>query len=183
MRIAYYGIAGNPAHLGHRYVAEWLAERYDKVFVGLSAAHAFGKILPPMEIRLTILDALFSTSSAINIELTTIENALVDDGPVYSYTVLSALRAIFPGDEIHLAIGPDNAEPKTWEKFYRASDIIEHFGLVVAPNMGNEMRSTEIRKILSEGTTLARLAEVTGSEVAAVLMANLDLYKPAAASA
>jgi nicotinate-nucleotide adenylyltransferase len=175
MKIAYFGFAANPPHLGHLKVIEWLSTRYDLVLVGPSAAHAFGKNLPPMVDRLPLVHALLAGSVATNVTVTDIEMSLVGTGSVYSHTVLCALRTKYPEATLHLAIGPDNAEPSVWQKFYRADEIVRDFGLVVAPDMGPDRRSTYIRKLMASGATLDALTPLTGLAVATLLMAQLGL--------
>jgi nicotinic acid mononucleotide adenylyltransferase len=176
MEIVYFGYAGDPSHGGHLDVIEWLARRYGIVKVGLSASHAFNKQMAAMEIRAECADALLSQSKATNVERTNIEEILCGAGPVYSYAVLCALRKQYPEYSIRLAVGPDNAEPATWSRFYNAEKIMEEFGLVVAPDMGGHKRSTHIRAMLSRGATYEELAPLTTPAVAKVLMKYPGLY-------
>lgn len=174
--IAYFGFAANPPHRGHKEVIEWLSRRYNLVIIGPSAAHAFNKRLPPMSVRLPLCEALLKEVNKSNVDLATIEEALMGSGPVYSYDVLCALKAFYPGDEIHLAVGPDNAEPAIWSKFHRADDIEKHFGRVVAPDMGNNKRSTQIRAMLAAGASYEDLATVATPSVAKLIM-DMPIYR------
>lgn len=176
MEIAYFGYAGNPSHRGHLQVMEWLAKRYDHVIVGLSAAHAFGKTMAPMDFRLQLGRALLSQSPARNIELSDIEDRLRGDGPVYSYDVLCELRKMHPDCSIHLAVGPDNAEQQNWGRFYKSDEILIEFGRVVAPDMGSDKRSTHIRAMLEAGADCEDLAQFTTLPVAKILIANPKIY-------
>lgn len=176
MKITYFGFAANPPTLSHAKVIKILSGLYDEVFVGPAAAHAFGKDLRPMSLRMELSAAMLRTVNAPNVKLTDIEASLAEpteDGqgvkPVYSYTVLQALRSMYPDAEIHLAIGPDNAEPATWSRFYRYADIDKHFGKVVVPDMG-VTRSTLVRNMLKAGTTVAELIPHVGEEVAHMLI-------------
>lgn len=170
MRIAYFGFAANPPHRGHLEVIEWLAERFDKVLVGPSVAHAFGKNMQPLEVRKVMVTALLSQVQANNVEIVSIEEMLAADGPVYSYDVLYAMQDLFKGHQLFLAVGPDNADPAVWSKFYKADQILSEFGRVVAPNMGDHKRSTEIRFMLLRGASYEELAEVATPAVAALLV-------------
>ena len=170
MKIAYFGFAANPPHRGHLEVIEWLAERFDLVLVGPSVAHAFGKNMQPLEGRKVMVAALLSQAQADNIRQVSIEEMLAADGPVYSYDVLCALKDLFKTDELFLAVGPDNAEPEVWAKFHKADQIISEFGRVVAPNMGDHKRSTEIRAMLQNGASEEELVEVATPAVAALLV-------------
>lgn len=176
MKITYFGFAANPPTLSHAKVIKILSEKYDEVFVGPAAAHAFGKDMRPMDERMRLAEAMLHTVNAPNVTLTNIEESLAEpseDGhgtkPVYSFTVLQALRSMYPDAEIHLAIGPDNAEPATWERFYRHADIDKYFGKVVVPDMG-VTRSTIVRNLLKAGTTVAELIPHVGEEVAHMLI-------------
>ena len=170
MRIAYFGFAANPPHRGHLEVIEWLAERYDLVLVGPSVAHAFNKQMQPLESRKIMCVALLSQLQAKNVQLIEVEETLAKDSPVYSYDVLVALQAQYPDDQLFLAVGPDNGDPAVWNKFYKADAIISEFGRVVAPDMGNHKRSTEIRFMILRGASYEELAEVATPAVAALLV-------------
>lgn len=170
MRIAYFGFAANPPHRGHLEVIEWLAERYDKVLVGPSVAHAFGKNMQPLAERKVMVTALLSQVQSRNVELVEVEEMLAKDGPVYSYDVLVALQVMYPEDQLFLAVGPDNGDPAVWNRFHKADQILSEFGRVVAPNMGDHKRSTEIRFMLVRGASLEELAEVATPAVAALLV-------------
>ena len=181
MNIALFGYAGNPPHLGHLEVIEWLAARYDKVLVSPSASHAFGKKLPDINIRVILSVALLSCTDAPNVELIEIEEEMAQhtDGPIYSYDVLCELRKQYPNDTIHLAVGPDNAVPEIWQRFHRADDIMRDFGRVIAPDMGAHKRSTQIRAMLERGASYEELCEVTTPDVAKLIGMMPELYGPA----
>lgn len=170
MRIAYFGFAANPPHRGHLEVIEWLAERFDLVLVCPSAVHAFGKKMVDLEIRKEMCAALLSQLQAKNVQQIDIEEMLRSDGPVYSYDVLVALQNIAKGDKLFLAVGPDNADPAIWNKFHKAEQIISEFGRVVAPDMGQNKRSTEIRAMIAAGASYEELAEVATPAVASLLL-------------
>ena len=170
MRIAYFGFAANPPHRGHLEVIEWLAERFDKVLVGPSVAHAFGKQMQPLEIRKVMCAALISQVQSRNVQMISIEEMLAGDGPVYSYDVLVAMRDLFKEHQLFLAVGPDNGDPAVWNKFHKADQILSEFGRVVAPDMGQHKRSTQIRAMVERGATYEELAEVATPAVAALLV-------------
>jgi nicotinate-nucleotide adenylyltransferase len=176
MKIAGYGLAANPPHRGHKMIIEHLADRYDLVLMIPSAAHAFGKDLPPMAIRLPLCAALLSEVAADNVELSTLEEDLAGNGPVYSYDVLCAIKKRYPDAQIDLVIGPDNAAPEVWSRFYRADDIKREFGVYVAPDMGADKRSTRLRAMLREGASIEEIATVTTAAVAQLLI-NMDCYR------
>lgn len=178
MKIAYFGFAANPPHYGHLEIVEWLAERYDLVLVGPAAAHAFGKILPPLATRMQLCEAWLSYAHMDNIQLTDIEGQLVGDSMVFSYTVLAELRKQYPDATIHLAVGPDNAVPETWTRFYRADDIMREFGRVIAPNMGDDKRSTRIRELLASNAPYEELIELVPRPVIDLLLTMPELYGP-----
>ena len=176
MNIAYFGFAANPPQLGHREVIEWLAERFDLVLVCPSVAHAFGKNLPELDIRDKMCAAMLSHVTAPNVKQVDIERQLYNGGPVYSYDVLVALQKQYPSADLYLAIGPDNAVPETWSRFYRADDIVAEFNRVIAPDMGIHKRSTQVRKMLQEGTTRDELIKVIPAAVADLIVSMPELY-------
>lgn len=176
MKITYFGYAANPPTLSHAAVIKYLADIYDLVIVGPSAAHAFGKNLPEMKVRMPLSQAMLESVAADNVLLTNIEESLVENAgsdedakPVYSYTVLCALRSMYPNATIHLAVGPDNAVPTTWQRFYKYAEIDKHFGKVVVPDMGTT-RSTLVRNMLKNGATIEDLTPHVGLKVAGMLV-------------
>ena len=134
-------------------VIDQLKPKFDKILLVPSAAHAFGKTHLPIETRSEMLDLILADYFANDpkIEVSVIEFEMVkectDDKPVYSYDLLKKLNENDPA-EYHLIIGPDNAAPDTWSKFYKHSEIEQEFTITTVVER-RKVRSTEIRELLA----------------------------------
>lgn len=129
--IAVLGATFDPPHAGHwDSVAQVYAEA-DQVWLLPSASHAFGKQPAAWEHRLAML-ALGQTvwAAARPVVICPIEAELLaaqgGQGPVYTYTVLRALQQRLHRP-LRLVIGPDNAQPQTWARFYQAEALAREF--------------------------------------------------------
>lgn len=166
--LAVYGAAFNPPHLGHQDVVRQLLDAFDTVLVIPAAAHAFGKQMAPFDDRLAMTQLLFQ-EMAPRVQVSAIEQELLrENQPVYTYDLLSEVR-LRTGVAPIFVIGPDNADPAVWAKFYRAEDIAREFGCVVAEER-LPIRSTQIRKQVEAGA--GDLVAQVGAPVAAYLAAR-----------
>lgn len=153
--IAVFGSAFNPPHRGHEDVIVQAAQKADSVLLVPSYCHAFGKQMAPYNIRFRMAEAMVSDmAQSVPIQVSDIERKLSAQGepsqPVYTYDVLNAVQSDFPDAAITFVLGPDNADPATWQRFYRAQDILDRWGIFVAQER-IPIRSTLIRNKLAEG--------------------------------
>ena len=160
--IAVFGSAFNPAHCGHVDVVKQVAEIVDLVLLVPSYCHAFGKSMGPFNHRLTMAESMAQgLILSAKVRVSDIERRLslanASDGatniglrPVYSYDVLCALEATYPGAKLMLTLGPDNADPAMWKRFYRSQEILDRWGVWVAQERV-AVRSTQIRAKLAKG--------------------------------
>lgn len=153
--IAVFGSAFNPPHNGHRDVIVQLVGQADAVFLVPSFRHAFGKQMWPFEQRLKLVTALAdSVLAGVDVVVSDIERILAQARPsqlpIYTYNVLSALAKKYPQAELMFVVGPDNAQPQTWNRFYRAADITARWRLFAAKQRVS-VRSTLIRQNLARG--------------------------------
>lgn len=173
--VAVFGAAFNPPHLGHMDVVAQVKDRYDEVLCVPSAAHAFGKAMAPFPARLDwlrcLLDATYPGDAKIGI--TDIEQRLSrlnEDGPVYSIAVLRALKNNRPDHDFTLLIGPDNAAPEVWHRFYGHELIEREFSVEVVEERV-PVRSTDVRACLAAGDR-GRLVEMVGEPLAERLLSD-----------
>ncbi|CAI8808794.1 nucleotidyl transferase family protein [Methylocaldum szegediense] len=149
-RIAAYGTAADPPHLGHMdCLAQLLALDYDLVYFLLSAGHAFGKTMKPFASRLAMAQMLIAERfpGEQRIRVSGLEGEIARSTPderVYSIDVLEHLRRLHPQAELHLALGPDNAAPEVLRRFKDYQRLAEEFGLVTLEERVH-VRSTWIR--------------------------------------
>lgn len=181
--LAYFGFAANPPHLGHYKAIEWLSKQVDLVVVSPSAGHAFGKKMQPYDTRLNWTKILLKQASS-NVMVSDIENKIAlfktNSAVVYSYDVLTALSKMDDTKDykILLAIGPDNAEPAVWSKFYEYEKIEVEYGKIVIPEMKNVVRSTYIRNLYTNASpTLNELIPLVGVDLANDLINNFGDVK------
>src|SRR5690606_34101286 len=182
--VAGYGSAANPPHLGHMDAVAQLLDQVDEVRFIPAASHAFGKTLLPLETRLKlarmIVSDVFGPDPRVVVD--GIEGELLVPGhPIYSLTLLRELAARYPQRTFILAVGPDNADPVTWQRFRNHQTIDRDFGrLVVAQRKA--IRSTEIRACLASTEPQASpdlevwLQKRVGDSLAHYLLSN-PLYR------
>ncbi len=115
MRIAIFGGAFDPPHVGHQNIVRSLLgmNLVDLVYVVPTAYHAFGKNMSPHQERVRwceIMAAPFGSMAVVE----PIEAQL--PAPSLTINTLRALRERHPGDELRLVIGEDNARVRDqWE--------------------------------------------------------------------
>ncbi len=185
MNVAVFGSAFNPPHRGHMDVIDQLRPKFDKVLLVPSAAHAFGKKPVDIECRTKMLKLILGDYFANDpkIEVSLVEFDMVEesaeDKPVYSYDLLKQLNSLSPA-EYHLIIGPDNAAPETWQKFYKHKEIEDEFALTIVEER-RKIRSTEIRELLSsiaedrsKRSLHNKLENFVGKSLSKFIIENLD---------
>ena len=174
--IAVFGSAFNPPHRGHINAIEQLLPYFEQVIVVPSAAHAFGKNMAPFAQRMTmtqlIVDEFLPQQNVTisNIEWQ-IKQHLADNNPIYSYDLLVELQKAHPNDQLTLVIGPDNAAPETWKKFYRHQDIEDQFSLFTVEEQ-LPFRSTQARETIAHVNNeelISALSAGHGTQVATYL--------------
>ena len=151
-RVAVYGAAFNPPHRGHIDVINQISDQFDEIQLIPNAAHAFGKEMTSFEIRCDMLSLLISDdlSHMTNLTINTIEQDLLNSAPgkpVYTWDVLVALSNQLPTCSLTFIIGPDNADPTNWKRFYNYQEIDKHFSKM-AVSQRLPWRSTTIRELL-----------------------------------
>jgi nicotinate-nucleotide adenylyltransferase len=152
LKFAVYGATFNPPHLGHLDAIHQLLDEYDHILLIPNASHAFGKEMLDFELRCELLRLLLDQflPEHPKVRVSRIEALLHQrnpDQPVYTYTLLKSLKASLPEESVmHFVMGPDNAQPEKWQRFYRYDAIEAEFGLrVVSENL--PIRSSQIREI------------------------------------
>lgn len=158
-RVAVYGAAFDPPHLGHMDVVAQLLAHFDTVLLVPAASHAFGKDMLPFAHRLRMVHLALAEQglAGSRISVSEIEEQMLQEqggrGPVYTYSVLRRLRerADAAGSpESHVfAVGPDNAAPEVWERFWQAERMRAEFGLYVVEERLH-LHSTECRALIRE---------------------------------
>lgn len=156
LKTAVFGSAFNPPHMGHADVINQALEVFDHVIVVPSFSHAFGKAMAAYSLRLDLVRTLVELHPdwqqrviVSDIEKTIAKNKPVNE-PIYTFDVLNELETRKPFEQLVFVVGPDNAEPETWAKFYRAKEIDERWGRWEVKERVS-VRSTGIREIINSG--------------------------------
>lgn len=153
--IAVFGSAFNPPHCGHQDVIRQALKLANRVLLVPSFCHAFGKQMAPFEQRLNMAKAMASSIEGPGyIKVSDIERKLsenkTNNQAIYTYDVLDAIEVEHPDSTLIFILGPDNAAPETWNKFYRAQDIMDRWSVWEAKERV-AVRSTKIRNNLAQG--------------------------------
>lgn len=166
-RVAVFGGSFDPPTLGHQSVIEQVITQVDEVVLVPSLAHAFGKKLTPLPIRLQMLTLFIQDlvekypNFENKIHVLNIEPDLIhlhSTGYVYTYDVLDKVEKLFQQQnktqstcqiEINFVIGPDLADPNVFNRFYRANDILKKWSIILVEQMLS-IRSTYVREYLSK---------------------------------
>ncbi len=177
-QIGVFGASFNPPTLGHQDVLSQALPQFDKVLLVPAWSHPFGKQLISIEHRLQMLSLFISedvfAKQRSKISISTIEGALFEQhqnqGPIYTYDVLSALQASFQDKaQLHFILGPDNSTPQVWQKFYRYQEIEQRWPLFIAKE-NVAIHSTMVRKICQEypqaQDRIQKLAALVGDKIA-----------------
>lgn len=178
--IAYYGSAFNPPHLGHMDAIAQALTHFDEVCVSPSRAHPFGKQMAPLSHRKEMLRVAIAETFGTDgrVWQTDVEER-IERVPVYTYDVLAQLKAeaACRGEQHQyvFVLGPDNAEPATWQKFYRYAAIEREFGTFRVAER-KPVRSTQCRRMLAKPNEGAALQKLLPPGVLAYLQNSADLY-------
>ncbi len=155
-KMAVFGSAFNPPHMGHADVINQVLEVFDRVIVVPSFSHAFGKAMAAYSLRLDLVRTLvrlhpdWQQRVIVSDIEETIAEKKADNEPIYTFDVLKELEAQQPFDQLVFVVGPDNAVPEIWTKFYKAREIDERWGRWEAKER-KKVRSTVIRRQLKTG--------------------------------
>jgi nicotinate-nucleotide adenylyltransferase len=210
--IAIYGAAFNPPHLGHVDAIQQLLREYACIHLVPSASHAFNKVLLPLDQRCEMLKILLDDahlestgvshaclpslhldrldpSDKPKILIDSIEShllSLAPEKPVYTWDLLHYYQTFYGcAKNLVFVIGPDNARPENWHRFYRFQEIEQTFSIkVIDENI--PVHSSDIRQTCASVDDLAtrenRLKQMTGSALAKYLVRHA-LYRTPSRSA
>ncbi len=159
--IGVLGSAFDPPTLGHRDVIEQAAAHFDLILLLPCAAHAFNKQPLPFDIRLEMLETFAKElgDSGIAVEVSDIERDIAHQNPkqaVRTWDVMTWLEKLYQqsGESVSLSFirGPDNANPATWQRFYRWQDIENNWSLFTAEERV-AARSSEVRSLVQQSSS------------------------------
>lgn len=154
-----YGLAGDPPHFGHLYAIKYLLSiSNSKVWIILSASHAFGKKMAPYHKRKEWLNCLVMGKNSIlteeekkRIVLKDIEEEILSKNKintVYSIDLMNYFNEYNKNGHFYWAFGKDNANEESMKKF-KNYEILIQWPIIVLPEF-MEVRSTLVRNALKQ---------------------------------
>lgn len=156
MKLGVFGSAFDPPTLGHLDVLQQAASCHDHILLVPSAFHAFDKKPQPFSTRLKMLQYFINEADvSCSLEVCDLEADLLEQNPkkpVYTYDLLMALEQRYLDNqdsivELSFIRGPDNANPETWKRFYKSSEIEARWPIFTATER-LAIRSSDVRSIL-----------------------------------
>ncbi|MGF1731495.1 nicotinate-nicotinamide nucleotide adenylyltransferase [Photobacterium kasasachensis] len=156
--IAVFGSAFNPPSLGHKSVLERL-QRFDRVLLLPSYAHAWGKVMIDYDARCELVDAFIDDLNLPNLELSRLEQEMaVGNEPITTYAVLSKLQQQIPDAELTFVLGPDNF--LNFAKFFNCQEIVKKWQILACPETVS-IRSTNLRDNIVNKRSISHLTTPT----------------------
>jgi len=172
-RVAVYGGAFDPPHLGHTFAVTWLLTQVDEVWVVPTARHAFGKAMSPWEARAALLDQALAAFDRTRVRVLDVEQRLASaaDGPTYTWDVLCALQAEHPEHALSLVVGSDNvAVADRWHNF---GALVARWPLMVLDRPGHE--AARARFVQAQSCVVSPpLPDISSSRVRGALQGRGD---------
>lgn len=177
-KIGVLGASFNPPTRGHEDIVNQALAEFDEILLVPSIAHPFGKKTIALNDRLAMLKlfiAPWQANEKNGVKIFNIEPVIQKKNPqqnkIYTYDVLSAIESYYHSQHeavrLQFIVGPDNADPTVWQKFYRYEEIEKRWGIWVAKeklpihstmvrdfiaksNVAQEKLKTDLRQWVSE---------------------------------
>ncbi len=162
---AVFGSAFNPPTLGHLSVIKQLAH-FDKTILVPCYQHVWKKELVEFGKRCEWLHLFIQESRLKNVEISKVEERIVEQNGVTTWALLKHLEIVYPDADLTFIIGPDNLT--NFNKFYKSDEIVTRWNILVC-HQTIDIRSTYIRENLQkgksiEGLTTPQLADILNRE-------------------
>ena len=185
IKIGVFGSAFNPPTLGHLDVLRQAAEAFERILLVPSASHAFAKELLPFSCRLEMLKLFLAEAGSLQceVEICELEAELLrrqSDKPVYTFDLMQELEGHYP-DNTRLGFirGPDNADPETWQRFYKAQEIEQCWKIFTADER-MLVRSSTVRELIgsmnSDDTTISQASARRQDDLDNMLLPSVRRY-------
>jgi len=187
-QIGVFGASFNPPTCGHQDVINQALTYFDEVLLVPSLSHPFQKSLAPIEHRLAMLRIFLShwhpqpagkIVKIFNVE-SVVQAMHPGKEPIYTYDVLSTLNTLYMANQkpfqLRFIIGPDNASPKVWKKFYRFDEIEKNWPLFIAkehiPIHSTLVKETILQLAQDEQALEKALVPLVGEGIARYIIAH-----------
>jgi len=177
-----YGLAGDPPHFGHlQAIKHLLSIPNSKVWIILSASHAFGKKMAPYKKRKEWLSSLVLSENSILTESEK-KRLIMDDVEqyilcknnskvVYSIDLMNHFKEHYKKANFYWAFGRDNANEESIMKFKDYEKLIE-WPIISLPEFMN-VRSTLVRNALKNKDINFLISKI-GKELTSNIMFWVD---------
>lgn len=135
MKIAVFGGAFDPIHLGHENVITSLltASLVDEVWLMPAGQHPFDKNMSSAAHRLAMLQLVLDQHHiAHRLKIDTTE--LDSNQPSYSFNTLEKLKSQYPQHNFKWVMGTDNLA--AFSKWFNHAKLLEQYGVLVYPRAG-----------------------------------------------
>ncbi len=163
-RIALFGGAFDPPHLGHQALTAQLLERsdLDQVWWVPAPVHAFGKHMASWEHRLEMCQLAVQGFAVERVRVSEVERDL--PSPQHTVDTVTRLQARHPEHRFAVVMGSDNLdELERWKNIDRLRELVS---FVVVPRAGHDptavlpqVASSQIRARLRAGEPVANLLD------------------------
>jgi len=183
-RIAIFGGAFDPPHLGHQAACLYLLAggEVDAVWWVPSMVHAFGKQMASFEDRVALCRLATRHFDPARVQVLTVERELPP--PQCTVDTVAHLAQQHPGRQLRVAIGSDNlAELPRWKEIDRLRSLAP---LLVMPRSGHldaterallpKISSSELRQCIARGVDPRPLVDAA----VAAHIADRGLYRATA---
>lgn len=148
MKIAIYSGSFNPLHIGHKAIMEYLAKKFDAVYLVVSPKNPLKESADSSTAR----ERFDAAAAAIARHPELQDKVYADDieldmpSPQYTINTLDALKRREPDNDFTLVTGADQlADIRRWKDYRR---ILTEYGIAVYPRTGFNLK--EIRDGLME---------------------------------
>lgn len=165
MKIALFGGAFDPPHLGHLQVIINLFENKlaDEVWLVPTGTHDFQKQMQPASIRLKMLEMLVDQLPLEYRDKVRIEQCELErEGVSHTIDTLNQLSKQHSHDDLYFVIGSDNLEKfHLWERYL---EILERYPVIVYPRINYPFDSiyegmiplSGVKQILASSTEIRK---------------------------
>lgn len=162
-RVAIFGGAFDPPHMGHAAIVKSILEKElaDEVWIVPSASHPLKHDMGSFQGRAWMCDLLKSDLDDPRIKVSRVEETL--PAPNYTIQLLDHLQDMHPELTFRFIMGSDNAAMR--DKWHKYDEVFEKYDPIVVPRSVEadgwsipDVSSTEIRRLgMSGGDTTGML--------------------------
>lgn len=182
LKVAVYGGAFDPPHIGHADAIRQASFHADEVIVVPSYRHAFGKKMTNFDVRIKLIEMMLSSMQDVSgVKISDIERSISLDkrSCVYSLELMRALSQSLgvDGSEMGFVIGQDNV--KNLHMFHGFTELLTEFRLLVVKE-NQSIHSSDIRTRIKEGIEVSDfLPDPSSSSLINLIYGNTQDYNNA----